>query len=56
MYEKDKYKVEESEKNIASALNENNKYISDYEKSQMTKDEEKVWAEFNDNMTKYRRY
>jgi len=53
MYEKDKYKVEESEKNIASALIENDKYISDYEKSQMTKDEEKVWAEFNGSMIKY---
>ena len=27
MYEKDKYKIEESEKNITSALNDNNKYI-----------------------------
>ena len=53
IYEKDKYKIEESEKNITSALNDNNKYISDYEKSQMTKDEAKVWAEFNDNMAKY---
>ncbi|BCZ48779.1 methyl-accepting chemotaxis protein [Clostridium gelidum] len=53
MYEKDKYKVEESQKNIASALIENDKYISDYEKSQMTKDEEKVWAEFNGSMIKY---
>lgn len=53
MYQKDKYKVEESEKNITLALNENNKYIADYEKSQMTKDEAKVWSEFNDNMVKY---
>lgn len=42
IYEKDKYKIEESEKNITSALNDNNKYISDYEKSQMTNDEAKV--------------
>lgn len=53
MYQKDKYKVEESEKNITLALNENNKYIYDYEKLQITKDEAKVWSEFNDNMVKY---
>ena len=42
MYEKDKYKIDESEKNITSELNDNNKYTADYEKSQMTKDEAKA--------------
>ncbi len=53
MYEKDKYKVDESEKNITSSLNDNSKYTVDYAKSQMTKGEEKVWVEFNDNLGEY---
>jgi methyl-accepting chemotaxis protein len=53
MYEKDNYKIEEAEKNITSALNENNKYTTDYQKSQMTGSESKAWTEFNDNAEKY---
>lgn len=53
MYEKDKYKVEEAQKNVITALNENDKYINDYEKSQMTSSETKSWKEFNDNAKEY---
>ncbi|AWK50852.1 methyl-accepting chemotaxis protein [Clostridium beijerinckii] len=54
IYEKDKYKVEESKKSINSAINENDKYLSDYENSQMTKEEGIVWAEFNESMKRYK--
>src|SRR5471030_3313919 len=54
MYEKDKYKIDESEKNVASELDDNNKYTADYEKSEMTKDEAKAWAAFNENIEKYK--
>ncbi|OCA98186.1 methyl-accepting chemotaxis protein [Clostridium beijerinckii] len=53
MYEKDKYKVEEAQKNVITALNENGKYINDYEKSQMTNSETKSWKEFNNNAKEY---
>lgn len=53
MYEKDKYKVEEAQKNVITALNENGKYINDYEKSQMTSSETKSWKEFNNNAKEY---
>lgn len=54
IYEKDKYKVEESKKSINSAINENDKYLSDYENSQMTKEEGIVWAEFNESTKRYK--
>lgn len=53
MYEKDKYKVEEAQKNVITAFNENDKYINDYEKSQMTSSETKSWKEFKDNAKEY---
>ena len=54
MYEKDKSRVEEASKNIISMVEEDNKYIADYEKLISTSEEEKVWAEFKNNVTKYR--
>lgn len=54
MYQKEQYKIEESEKNIKSAVNEADKYIADYEKSPMTDNEVKAWAEFNDSLGKYK--
>lgn len=53
IYQRDEYKVAESEKIISSALRDTVEYISDYENSPMTEKEVKVWAEFKDNMGKY---
>jgi methyl-accepting chemotaxis protein len=53
MYQKDEYKIIESEKAINSAVKETNEYIADYEKSPMTEKEVKAWEEFNDSRGKY---
>jgi methyl-accepting chemotaxis protein len=54
MDEKDKSKVEELQKSINSMVDEDNKYIADYEKLISTPEQEKVWTEFKNNVTKYR--
>ncbi|EKQ51035.1 MULTISPECIES: methyl-accepting chemotaxis protein [unclassified Clostridium] len=54
MYEKDKTKVAEAEKNIAEKVEEDNKYIAEYEKLTATEDEKKTFTEFKNNVTKYR--
>lgn len=53
IYQRDEYKVAESEKIINSALRDTNEYISNYEKTPMTEKEVKVWSEFKDNIKKY---
>ena len=53
IYEKEKYKIDESVKIMTSELSENDKYIADYEKTQMAKDENKAWEEFKDNSGNY---
>jgi methyl-accepting chemotaxis protein len=54
MYQKEQYKIEESEKNINLAVNETDKYIADYEKSPMTEKEISAWKDFNDSLGKYK--
>jgi len=54
MYEKDKNVVSEAEKNIAKMVEEDNKYIADYEKLATTEEEKKAFTEFKNNVTKYR--
>ena len=54
MYQKEKYKIEESEKNINLAVSETDKYITDYEKSPMTEKEVKAWEDFNNSLGKYK--
>ena len=54
MYQKEQYKIEESEKNINLAVNETDKYIADYEKSPMTEKEISAWTDFNDSLGKYK--
>src|SRR5471030_825890 len=54
MYEQDKSKLAEVEKNIIAKVKEDNEYIENYKNSLMTDDEAKLWAEFNDKTVKYR--
>ncbi|WP_160687437.1 methyl-accepting chemotaxis protein [Clostridium sp. C2-6-12] len=54
MYQKEQYKIEESEKNINLAVNDTDKYIADYEKSPMTEKEISAWKDFNDSLGKYK--
>ena len=54
MYEQDKTKVAESEKNITTMVKEDNQYITDYEKLYATSEEKKSWEEFKNNVIKYR--
>ncbi|MFW2486941.1 methyl-accepting chemotaxis protein [Clostridium chromiireducens] len=54
MYEKDKNIVSEAEKKIAKMVEDDNKYIAEYETLATTEDEKKVFTEFRNNVTKYR--
>lgn len=54
IYEEDKSKVQQAEKDINSMVEEDNKYIEDYEEIPNSSKEEKVWAEFKKNVIKYR--
>lgn len=49
----DQYKVTDSERNIITLLNENNKYINDYETSEMTEDEKTAWETFKRDAANY---
>lgn len=49
----DQYKVTDSENDIRSLLNENNKYINDYETSEMTQDEKTAWETFKHDSENY---
>lgn len=54
IYEEDKSKVQQAEKDINFMVEEDNKYIEDYERIPNAQEEVKVWAEFKKNVTKYR--
>ncbi|EKQ51034.1 MULTISPECIES: methyl-accepting chemotaxis protein [unclassified Clostridium] len=54
IYEKDKAKVAEAEKDIDKKVDEDNKYMSEYQKLADTQEEKKALAEFQSNLTKYR--
>ena len=54
MYEENISEVEEAKKNIIAMVEEDNKYIADYENIINTSEEKGVWAEFKNNVTKYR--
>ena len=54
MYEKDKTKVEEAKKHIDVMVQEDNKYMADYQKLATAQEEKKALAEFQSNLTKYR--
>ena len=54
MYVEDKSKGETAEKNINAMVEEDNKYIADYEKLINTSEERDVWIGFKNNVTKYR--
>ncbi len=54
VYEQDKSKLEQTEKNMIQRVKENNDYMDKYSNSSMTNDEAKLWATFTDNLIKYR--
>lgn len=54
MYEKDKTKVEEAKKSIDIMVQEDNEYMSDYQRLADTQEEKKAFGEFQSNVTKYR--
>lgn len=53
MYQKEQYKIEEAEKNINNLIKQDDVYVEKYEKSPMTSDEAKVWADFKDKSNKF---
>ncbi|MVX67113.1 HAMP domain-containing protein [Clostridium chromiireducens] len=54
MYEKDKSKVEHAKNTINALVEEDNKYIGEYEKLAMTPEEQSAFSQFKSNVTKYR--
>ncbi|OAV40053.1 methyl-accepting chemotaxis sensory transducer [Clostridium saccharobutylicum DSM 13864] len=53
IHEKDKTKIEEETKNINDMIEKSTSYISDYQKMQMTLEEEQFWLEFKNDLGIY---
>ncbi|ALB47217.1 methyl-accepting chemotaxis protein [Clostridium beijerinckii] len=54
MHEKDKFKIDQSKNNIVSLVEDDNQYITYYEKLDNPQDEVSAYKEFKDNVVNYR--